>query len=188
MLRFAAAIQVLILLTGLAALAGCHSRPDGDVVLYDFENDSDLDRLNWKCRVLYALSPQHATHGGRSLRMDLYPSAYPGLSPRLSRHDWRGFEALCLDVFNPTEKALFITVRIDDKKDYPDYRDRYNHRFAIQPGMNNLRIPIAGLITSGTHRQLNAGTIERFMFFMVNPAERHTLFVDYIRLCRQVSR
>jgi len=187
MLRFVVAIQVLIILTVPAVLSGCHSRPAGDVVLYDFENDSDLDRLNWKCRVLYALSPQHSAHGKRCLRMVLYPSAYPGLSPRLSRHDWRGFEALCLDVFNPGEKALYITVRIDDKKDYPDYRDRYNHRFAIQPGTNAIKIPIAGLTTSGTHRQLNAGTIERFMFFMVNPAERHALFVDYIRLCRQAS-
>lgn len=183
--RLAPILLVLLSLGGSCMLPACQQRPKGDAVLYDFEKDSDLDRLHWKCRVLHALSPRHATNGRHALRMDLYPSAYPGLSPRLPRRDWRGFEVLCFDIFNPAEKPLFITVRIDDQKDFPEYGDRYNRRFTIQPGMNAVRIPIAGLMTSGTERQLNAGTIERFMFFMVNPSEKHTLFVDYIRLCRQ---
>lgn len=168
-------------------LPACHKQPDEDVVLYDFEKDSDLDRLHWKCRVLYVLSPRYATHGEKSLRMGLYPSAYPGLSPSLSLKDWRRFETLCFDIFNPGKKALSITVRIDDRKDFPDYKDRYNRRFTIQPGMNSVRISIADLQTSGTARHLNATTIERLMFFMVDPAQKHTLFVDQIRLCNKPS-
>ena len=59
--------------------------------------------------------------------------------------------------------------------------------YKTQPGTNAVKISIAGLTTSGTERHLNPATIARFMFFMVNPAKKHTLFVDYIRLCRQAS-
>lgn len=187
MQRFLTVVFILPFLMVLAVLPACREQSTGDVVLYDFEKDSDLDRLHWKCRVLYELSPQHATRGNQALRLQLYPSTYPGLSPRLSHQDWRGFEALCFDIFNPEDNALFITVRIDDQKDYPDYPDRYNRRFAIGPGMNAVRIPVADLVTSGTGRKLNTGSIERFLFFMVNLKEKHTLFVDHIRLCDKLS-
>ncbi len=178
-------VWILLFLAGLVVLPACDRPPRQDRVLCDFEKDSDLDRLHWKCRVLYSLSPRHATHGRHSLRMDLYPSTYPGLSPRLALHDWRGFESLCFDIFNPGPETLHITVRIDDREDTPPYADRYNCRFTLRPGMNAVRIPIAGLMTSGTGRRLNPAGISRFLFFMVNPAKKRTLFVDYLRLCRK---
>ncbi len=185
MQRCGRTVWFLLFLAGLAVLAACDRTPRHDRVLYDFEKDGDLDRLHWKCRVLYALSPLHAVHGRRSLRMDLYPSTYPGLSPRLMLHDWRGFESLRFEIFNPGAETLHITVRIDDREDTPPYADRYNRRFTLRPGMNAMRIPIAGLTTSGTGRLLNPAAISRFMFFVVNPAKRRTLFVDYLRLCRK---
>ena len=185
MQRSGLTVWLALLLAACAFCASCRRPPQQDLVLYDFEDEHDLDRLHWKCHVLYAFSPQHAAHGRYCLRMDLYPSTYPGLSLPLSRHDWRGFNSLCFEIFSPAAETLHITVRIDDRRDTPPYSDRYNRRFALRPGMNAVRIPIAGLTTSGTHRRLNAAAIERFMFFMVKPERRRTLFVDYIRLCRK---
>ena len=77
-----------------------------------------------------------------------------------------------------------MTVRIDDSKDYPDYADRYNKTFYLQPGANTISIPIDMLITSGTKRKLNLKMIYRVLIFMAKPNEKVVLYFDYMRLTR----
>lgn len=165
-------------------LVGCRGPVPKEMVLYDFESEADLDRLHWRCHVLYSLSGKHATRGEKSLRMELYPSAYPGFIPRLEINDWREFEKLCFDVHNPQGKEIRIVVRIDDRKDDPDYADRYNKSFLLGPGMNRMKIPLKELMTSGTGRSLDLDEIHRFLVFMVKPQEKVVLYMDNIRLLR----
>jgi hypothetical protein len=136
-------------------LLGCSGDSPKELVLFDFETDAELDHLHWQCFTLYSLSDEHISHGGRSLKLELYPSNWPGLTPKLAVRDWRGFKAVRLDVYNPSLKDVQITVRIDDRKDYPDYADRYNKAFILLPGLNNLSIPLDKLVTSGTRRNLD---------------------------------
>lgn len=163
---------------------GCAIEKTGQngLLLFDFESDEDLDRIDWQCHVLYSLSNEHATHGRNSLKMDLYPAPYPGLSPKLDRTDWKGFKKFVFDVYNPQHEAVLIAVRIDDTKKHPEYKDRYNMSFDLRPGMNHIAIPIDALITSGTRRLLDVGNIYRFLIFTVQPGNPLTLYVDNIRL------
>lgn len=161
------------------------SGPPGERILFDFETDEELDRFHWKCHTLFALSEEHATHGTKSLKMDLFPSEYPGLAPMIKDTDWSRYGALRFDVYNPQGKDIPLTVRIDDKKDYPDYADRYNRRFVVKPGANTVTIPLDSLNTSGGKRTLNPKRIYRFVIFMVQPKGRTTVYVDYARLVRK---
>ena len=154
----------------------------GERVLFDFESDSELDRFDWRCHTLFSLSDAYATHGKKCLRLELYPSDYPGLAPMLDDNDWRGYKNLCFDIYNSEEEVLSVTVRIDDRKDYPDYGDRYNKSFEIQPGMNQIRIPFDSFITSRTGRALDLKKIYRLLIFIVRPEKRVVLYVDYLRL------
>jgi hypothetical protein len=162
-------------------LPGCDTGPKGECVLFDFESPSELDQLEWSCRILYSISQEHATHGSRSLEMQLYPAQYPGLTPILKKKNWNGYRALSFDIYNPQERELSIAVRIDDRE-YPEYKDRFNKTFILRPGGNNVSIPFSTLITSGTHRQLKLGSIHKFIIFMTEPKERMVLYTDYIRL------
>ncbi len=173
--RFIIIITVLFLLN-------CHGDASKERVLFDFESDSELDRIHWKCHTLFSLSSDHIRHGGKSLKMELYPSDYPGLDPKLEENDWRGYKALCFDIYNPEEKKVQISVRIDDQKDYPEYKDRYNERFILNQGMNQISIPFNTLITSGTSRNLDLKNIYRLLIFKANPDKKVVLYVDYIRL------
>ncbi len=175
-------IRFVLIIGCFSALAACAGNVPGERVLFDFESDSELDRLHWKCHTLLALSDEHTTHGARSLRLELYPSPYPGLAPTLQKNDWRRFKALCFDIYNPENVTLGVTVRIDDRKDYPDYGNRYNKGFVIQPGMNRIRIPFDSFITSDTGRTLDLKKIYRLLIFMVRPEKRVVLYVDYLRL------
>ena len=151
-------------------------------MLFDFESDAELDRFHWRCHTLFSLSNEHATNGKKSLRLELYPSDYPGLVPMIEKRDWGGYKALCFDIFNPEEKELRLSVRIDDRKDYPNYNDRYNKGFILKPGLNRMRIPLDTLVASGTGRKLNLRNICRLLIFMIRPQRRVVLFVDYLRL------
>jgi hypothetical protein len=173
-------IRFISIIACLFSLIGCNVQKE--LILLDFESDKDLDRVHWRCHTLLSVSDEHATHGKKSLKLELYPSGYPGFNPDLAKKDWRGYSSLCLDFFNPGKEDIRITVRIDDKEGSDDYADRYNRSFLMQPGINHLVIPLNSLITSGTNRALNLRKIHRYLFFMVNPTQKVVLYVDNIRL------
>ena len=164
---------------------GCSQRPITERVLFDFESDSELDRLSWKCHTLFALSEIHATRGAHCLKMDLYPSSYPGVSFLLQTGDWSGYHSLGMDVFNPQGVALFLTIRIDDRLDYPDYPDRYSVSFSFNSGVNHFVLPLKNLVTAGGRRPLNLEQIYRFLIYMVDPVEKATFYLDNVRLIPQ---
>ena len=164
-------------------LMGCDNNSVREYVLFDFETPSELDQLYWNCHTMYSLSDKHVTHGSKSLQLDLYPAHYPGFSPKLEKNDWGAYRILSFDIYNPQKDEISISVRIDDRK-YPEYKDRYNKSFVLQPGMNHLHIPFTSLITSGTVRLLDIKTISNFQFFMVDPNNKIVLYIDYIRLIR----
>lgn len=173
------------LIANMATMCACSSGSTDirrEEILFDFEMEADLDRLHWKCHVVYSLSDQHVTHGMRSLKLELYPSAYPGLSPKLDLHDWRSYRSLCFDIYNPYDHEETISLRVDDMKVANDYADRVNQRKTLSPGMNQVVIPFETLVTSGTQRMLNLKTIERFLLFQADPREKKIFFLDNVRL------
>ncbi len=173
---------MVLLLVFILVFAGCEKNQNKELVLYDFESESVFDDIHWKCHTLFSLSDQYAVHGKRSLKLEFYPSAYPGLSPKLKHRDWRGYHAFAFDVYNPGSKSIQLVLRIDDKKEALEYSERYNKSFEILPGANTLTIPLDSLRTSVTNRPLDLKKIYRFLVFMVNPKEKHVLYFDYFRL------
>ncbi len=174
--------KLIVIILCFFALVTCSGDVPENVVLFDFEADAELDQVQWKCYTLFSLSKKHATHGTKSLRMELYPSDYPGITPKLAITDWRKFKAIGFDVYNPEKEETAIVTRIDDQKKHPAYADRYSKRFILKPGPNHIRIPLDSLMTSGTNRPLNLKKIQRLIIFMVQPQKKHILYIDFIRL------
>ena len=164
----------------LLLLLGCSGGWDG--LLFSFESEAELDQFRWKCGQLFRLCPEHATHGRHSLRLEIYPAAYSGLRPAITRRDWSGFQAFCLDVYNPQREALRLSVRIDDARNRYEFADRYNRSFRLAPGLNRIRIPLSALVTSGTGRRLDTQDIWAVYIFLAHPQEMKVLYFDYLRL------
>lgn len=174
--------RLILITVSLFILTSCSENVPGDVVLFNFETNSELDQIHWNCYTLFSLSKEHVTHGTKSLRMELYPSDYPGLTPKLVINNWHLFKTFCFDIHNPEKREIKITVRIDDQKKQPPYANRYNKRFSLKPGPNRIHIPLDSLITSGTHRPLNLKKIHKISIFMVRPQKKYVLFIDNIHL------
>jgi len=173
---------IFLLFTTFCLLTPACSQQPAEKVLFDFEADEELDQFHWQCHTLFALSDEHATHGTKSLKLELYPSEYPGLAPMIKNTNWSYYKVLRFDVYNAQDSDIKLSVRIDDSKDYPDYADRFSKSFIVKPGTNTIRIPFDSLITSGTKRLLNMKMIYRFLIFMVQPKEKAVLYFDNIRL------
>lgn len=173
---------IFILFFCLSFLGACEKMEHKTLVLHDFESESALDEFHWQCHTLFSFSDKYAVHGEKSLRLELFPSSYPGLSPALKHNDWRNYQFFGFEVYNPAPEKIKLILRIDDKKESLEYKDRYNKSFVILPGANSLKIPLDSLITSGTNRPLELKNIYKFLIFMSHPDENHVLFLDYFRL------
>jgi hypothetical protein len=154
-------------------------------IISDFESDSDLDRLFWSCHTLYSLKESYVSHGSRALKVDLFPSSYPGVSLKVQETDWSNFSELRFDVINPQRKKLPLTIRIDDTKDYPLWGERYNHTLLLEEGTNRIIIQLNTLLKSGSNKQLNLSNIQKMLIFSPHPDEKIVLYFDYFRLVTQ---
>lgn len=150
--------------------------------LYNFEKDADLNRLFWNCKTLYMLFDGFHSNGARSLRIEMYPSLYPGVSFKLEDKNWGFYSTLALEIDNPQTEVIEMTVRIDDSESADSYEDRFNKLLVLKPGINRIRLSLTSLVTSGTHRPMNLGNISKFMIFVVNPQKRLVVYMDNIRL------
>ena len=154
--------------------------------IYDFESRDELSGLYYRCHTWFDIDTRHATSGKRSLRLEMYPpETYPGLSIKDLKGPWRDVEEIRLDIFNPGQKEISVTFRIDDREDGPPYADRVNKRVSLRPGLNHVVLDLKNLLTSGTRRHLLPERICSFMFFLVSPSRPVTIFVDNIRLCKE---
>jgi hypothetical protein len=175
-------IILTLIFISLTFMCCNNTRTPQELVLFDFESDHELDEVHWKCHTLITVSDQHATHGKGSLKLELYPSPYPGFNPFTKISDWSPYKSLCFDIYNPAEKEERLIVRIDDRGDNTEYEDRYNQGFVLKRGMNHIKINMDSLVTSGTKRKMDTDEICKFLFFIHKPAEKVVLYVDYVRL------
>jgi hypothetical protein len=170
-------IFVFLILT-LLLFAGCQRKP---AFHYNFETEDTLDTLPWKCKTIFSLSDKHTTSGQKCLKMELYPSPYPGITLNNFKPVWSKHNRLKFDIFNQAEAPLHLTIRIDDIKN-PSYNNRYNHTIVLNPGMNHISIPLNSLVTTGTGRKINLANVQQVILFLVQPDEKRTVFLDDIRL------
>jgi hypothetical protein len=171
-------LVLIVIVSGL----GCSRTTPKELMLADFEADEELNQLYWSCHTLYSQSNDHATHGSKSLKMELYPADYPGLVLTPAVIDWQDYKELYFDVYNPLQQQVQVTVRIDDQKDYPEYGDRYNRGFVLQYGSNHINIPLVTLAASGNSRHLDLRHIYRLFIFTKRLPSKISLYVDSIKL------
>jgi hypothetical protein len=177
-----------VIVAGLS-LPAARTRTAGDrgksteIVLFDFEQKSQLDRLRWQCGTVFSLTSGYAADGRWSLKVEMYPAG----------EEWPGFvfglddgvpENCCLEltVDNPRPSPLTMLYRIDDRPRNPPYGDRLNGRVILQPGRNRLVFDFTRLTTSKTHRRLTPEKIRGFYLFLPRPREKTVIYIDYVIL------
>ena len=152
-------------------------------ILSDFESSLELDR--WQGNSLRSMNRDFVAHGDFSLKVDLNTDRYSGLSLKFLPGDWRAFEMLTFDLYNPSKAALRVTCRIHDRfhADYDNaYTDRFNKTFIIEPGWIQVDLPLKQVSEAPKNRMLDLEQVAGLGIFVMDQKEAKTLYIDHVRL------
>lgn len=121
----------------------------------------------------------------RALRISLSTARYSGVSLHNLPEDWRDYDRLIIDLYNPQDHPLPMVLRINDiEHDLGDndYNDRFNTRLPLAPGPNQFELDLDRVRAAPEGRSMNMQAIRRLILFTVALPEPKTLYLRDIRL------
>ncbi|WP_459938090.1 VanZ family protein [Desulfonatronum parangueonense] len=181
-------VQVLVFGAGLALIAepvatlwDMRQASRQFPMLSDFENR--LQAKRWTSgKIVRNISRQ----GQASLCVHLDSGeTYPGTTLTHSFGDWQGYAALELSILNPDPLPLqmFVSIRdLEHRRHQKGMRDRFDRSFFIQPGWNDLRVPIEEIRTAPKDRPLNLGQLSSLVIFTMSLTDDRIVYLDQVRL------
>jgi len=174
-------------LCGVLAVSGSLRAEQGSKVLTDFEDEAQLGLLRFSdAEGELSTLAEAVTSAQRCLKVTFHKGApYPGFTGDRETGfplDWRGYDYLRADVFNPNPRQVSYNIRIDDAQS-TGYPTRFNSEgLAFRPGRNTLELHLPSLRTTDGSRNLDLGRITAFIVFLDRPRRDVTLYFDNIRL------
>jgi len=153
-------------------------------VLADFESPFEKSRFVGKADI--AISGLYAFTGQHSLQLNTTTEKYSGTTLKYFPRDWSRFQTFSFACYNPQKFSVNLTTRIHDalhaQREIQYYSDRYNHRFSLQPGWNELRIPLAEVRSAPENRFMDMSRIDAVGFFVSGEPAPLVLYLDAITL------
>lgn len=149
---------------------------------FSFENDGELNFISWECRSVFAISDSFAVHGEHSLHVTYFPQEEATLRFGHFDPDWRAVDTLSLYIFNPGQDSINIELVISNYKSYVPYTHRFNKTLPAAPGHNRFFIPLEGIKTSGTEREIALDAIKSVNLLLPEITEPTTLYFDHFHL------
>jgi len=107
---------------------------------------------------------------------------WPGVSMHEPYPDWSGFNTLRFDVYSELSKPVDLILRIDDISHNNQHRDRFNRTFSVQPGLNQIAVPLSDIRNAPSGRDLDLQEITQMILFSRRPEEPFTLYLSEIWL------
>ena len=147
-------------------------------ILAAFTHPDELGRFEWSGATPGPLARD------RVLPLTFWPGRYPGFVLRYFPHDWRGFRRLVVTATNPDPRPLSLVVRIDDERHNQEYTDRYNGRFMMGPGRDEIRVSLEAVETAPRGRTLDLSRVSEVVIFSPGLREPRVLRLESIRLER----
>jgi hypothetical protein len=175
----------IIVLFALALISGCtkNSVAAKDIMLFDFEDDSELNRFAWKCRGRFELSPDYKNTGNQSLRFEFHPSSKVGFSTGDVPQDWSIYKSFDFWVYNPSPATVPIYVRVNRRGPSGDLIHLISRNLKIGPGENIISIPLR----NEENRTNNPGHLQKvdgfFLYMQDIPAVR-VLYFDSFKMIK----
>jgi hypothetical protein len=192
LLRSLQGLTVLFLLLALvplvrAVIDGVLSRRQFPL-LSTFETPLEADR--WRGDAEFRRDGSTAAEGDWSLRVRLSTEQYSGATLRFFPRDWRGYRFLHISVRNSTALPLPIRCRIHDEPHYARggaLDDRYTTSFTLEPGWNEISIPLAEVEQAPRERPMSMDGIQGVMIYSVALAEPVVINLDDLRLVADIA-
>jgi len=153
-------------------------------VLSDFESPTQLSRWDVK-KANLSLNKQHVQQGEYSLQAIFLPDAFPDITLQHFPRDWSGYKNIKFSLYNKARDPIVIELKIYDEDHMKygyQYTDRFNRELLLQPGWNNISIPLNEIFNSPEKRTMNLVRIKSFSLFFKDVTSPVTIFLDDLKL------
>jgi hypothetical protein len=118
-----------------------------------------------------------------ALRVRLERKKWPGVALVEPVRDWRGYRALTLDLVNPGDRPLELTLRILDRQHDWRFEDRYNGRLWLPPrSRQGFTIPLEAIANAPDRRRMDLAQIADLLIFRTGGAEHGEFYLAGIAL------
>ena len=151
-------------------------------LLSDFETPFEKGR--WQEREYLSVSSDVARYGEHSLKVQLTTETYSGVGLVYFPGNWEGFENLYISVFLNEEGPLDLVCRVHDSHHSNEYTDRFNKKFILVKGWNDLVISLTDIQRAPVNRQMDMSTIENLKLFVVRQKKEKIIYIDRVYLGR----
>jgi hypothetical protein len=156
-------------------------------VLADFQTPFEADRFQ-SDTAEYKITDKTASTGTKSLELRLGIHEYSGIFMQYMPRNWQGYSWFEFQAYNPQTVPVVLTVRIHDKKHETSpaqlYNDRFNKSFSLAPqSWTTIAISLKEVRHAPATRRMDMEHIQSIGFFVANPAQELSIFLDNIILC-----
>lgn len=186
--RVTAAALLLIVLAPLAAVTLEQYRIARQLpLLVDLQDPRTLAQWGGDVTLVRSLPGEPGQQPGNhpGLLLSLQTSRYSGAGMDNLAADWRGYQHLRLQLYNPDSDALTLTLRINDRQHERDsnaYHDRFNRSFLLQPGTNDFRIDLADIKAAPATRTMDMQRVRRLGLFATDLAQPRNIYLTQLQL------
>lgn len=165
-----AALAATVVLAPLVEGALAYARRAGQFpVIASFERRLDLYFLEGGGSALERIAlPEPWAQGAavNTLAVRLEHAHSPGLRHNEPAADWRGYQALKLDLINPGETPLRFVLRVHDAAHDQRHIDRFNRSFTLQPRSRRvLQVPLEDIASAPRDRRLDLSQVAGLVLF-----------------------
>jgi len=149
--------------------------------LASFERFTELSRWDFR-GCLASRSREHATDGGRSLRLELGPGEYPSASLSWPDRDWSGRSALTFDAFLTPGPPLDLVVKVQCQGMGARFEDRFHRTVRLYPGPQRVRVALADVVRVPSGRRFDLRRVDLLQLFAVDLRSPRVVYLDNLRL------
>ncbi|MCU0759748.1 MAG: VanZ family protein [Steroidobacteraceae bacterium] len=110
---------------------------------------------------------------------------WPGVTLAEPMPDWRGFRRFVVELANPGDRPLPLSVRVNDRVHDNRYEDRFNAYVELPPrSRRRIAYPIADIEAAPRGRRMNLAEIEKIVVFHAGPAPGRDFYLLKLELER----
>ena len=156
-------------------------------VISDFETPFELDR--WKGSAGRDVVSLESGKNEHQMKVRFGTDVYSSASMQYLAHDWSDYATLNLRIFQPDPEPLRITIRIHDElhetaAEPYQYSDRFNRRFILQQGWNDIVIALSEVRLAAAKRQIELNKIRNINLFSSRLSEAREAYLETVFLAK----
>lgn len=96
--------------------------------------------------------------------------------------DWSDYEFLNVKIYSEEDTSLALTLRIDDSQPNSAFEDRFRRQIIINPGMNEIHIPLNMVQNAPPARKMDMTSIHLIYLIAIRPRAPFVIYIDDFRL------